>query len=167
MLNAIRQKSEIEAAPQVDEAGPRLKGLTFQSLTTDDKSRSAIAVVRVPNEPLNVSESTHGAFRTWQLREGQRYMLRIPTQKYEKVFVLPSGAVTDDGPDKIVFVEDGDSFKPAKVVILYQDDEVAVLDEEHSEIYIGDSVVQHGAFGLGLALKAGSGAVDPHAGHSH
>ncbi len=94
-------------------------------------------------------------------------MVRIPMETFEGVFVLPADAVTDEGPDKVVFIQDGDSFKPAKVVIRYQDDEVVVLDSGQSELFPGDSVVVRGAFALGFALKAGSGSIDPHAGHQH
>lgn len=88
-------------------------------------------------------------------------------ERLDEVFVLPTGAVTDDGPDKVVFIQDGDSFRAAKVVVRYQDHQFAVLDAKHSEIFPGDTVAMRGAFGLGLALKAGSGAADPHAGHQH
>jgi len=94
-------------------------------------------------------------------------MLRIPTEKLENVFVFPSDAVTDDGPDKVVFIQDGDSYKSVKVVVLHHDQEVAVIDGKHSEIFDGDMVVQRGAFSLSLALKAGASGVDPHAGHNH
>ena len=167
ILNALKQKLSIEAVPLVEGSGPVLKELTIQNLTNDEETKTSVALIAAPNEPLSTSETERGKFRTWQLREGQKYLLRVPTIKYEKVFVLPSDAVTDDGPDKVVFIEDGDSFKAVKVAILYQDHENAVIDSKNSEIFPGDSVVQHGAFGLGLAMKAGSGAVDPHAGHTH
>ena len=76
-------------------------------------------------------------------------------------------ALADDGPDKVVYIQNGDSFKPAKVVVLYQDHDVVVLDSKTSELFPGDSVVQTGAFGLSLALKSSGGAIDPHAGHNH
>ncbi len=167
ILNALKQTLSVEAVPLVEGSGPVLKELKIQSLTNDEETKTTVALISAPNEPLSISESERGKFRTWQIREGQKYMLRVPTNKYEKAFVFPSDAVTDDGPDKVVFIEDGDSFKAVKVAILYQDHEYVVIDSKSSEIFAGDLVVQHGAFGLGLAMKSGSGAVDPHAGHNH
>lgn len=171
ILNALKQALPIEAVPLVDGSGPVLKELKIQNLTTDEETKTAVALISVHNEPLSTSESERGKFRTWQLREGQKYMLRVPTHKYEKVFVFPNDAITDDGPDKVVFIEDGDSFKAVKVAILYQDHEYAVIDGKSSEIFPGDGVVQHGAFGLGIALRTRQGEAadddDPHAGHNH
>jgi hypothetical protein len=67
----------------------------------------------------------------------------------------------------VVFIEDGDSFKSVKVAVRHLDHSVAVLDAKYSDLAAGDSVVTQGAFGLGLALKAGTNATDPHAGHQH
>lgn len=167
ILNALKDNTEIEATPLVEGSGPALKGLKLLNVSTDDQTRATIAFARAANEPLCACGDAGCKFRTWQLRAGQKYLLRVPTEKFSNVFKLPAAAVTDDGPDKVVFIEDGDSFKAAKVVILHQDHEVAILDSKSSEIFPGDSVAQHGAFGLGLALKTGSGEVDPHAGHSH
>ena len=53
------------------------------------------------------------------------------------------------------------------VVIVYQDQEVAVIPVSNKVLlFPGDRVVHAGAFELGLAMK-GSDAVDPHAGHQH
>ena len=109
-----------------------------------------------------------GQFRTWKLRPGQRFLLRVPIQSFRGAYVLPSDAVVEEGADRIVFVKDGDGVKPAKVVVLWQDRDVVVLDSKHSELFPGDEVAQHNAFPLRLALKAGSGEAEGgHAGHNH
>ena len=166
VLKALKEGSEIEATPLVAGTGPHLKGLKL-SYATSDEHAGTVAFAYAQNEPLHIVDGPNGKFRTWQLRNGQRYMLRIPTEKLENVFVFPSDAVTDDGPDKVVFIQDGDSYKSVKVVVLHHDQEVAVIDGKHSEIFDGDMVVQRGAFSLSLALKAGASGVDPHAGHNH
>ena len=80
---------------------------------------------------------------------------------------MPSSAVTEDGPNKVVFLQDGDSFKPVPIAIAYQDDEVVVVPAtKEVALFPGDPVVQSGAFELGLAMKGGD-AVDAHAGHNH
>lgn len=167
VLAALTQTAEVTATPQVAGTGPALAGLKLSYVTSDGEEHGAVGYLNVVNEPLREDGEGTAKTRTWKLRPGQRYLLRVPVEKMENVYVLPSGAVTDDGPDKVVFLQDGDSFKTAKVVVRYQDHEVVVLDADHSDIFPGDAAVQQGAFGLGLALKAGSGAVDPHAGHNH
>ena len=168
ILKALQQGLELEAKPLVEGSGPTLTGLKISYVGSDEHAQGIVAYIQAQNTPLYLrDEGDHGKFRTWQLRAGQRYTLRIPTDKFENVYVVPSDAVTDDGPDKVVFIQDGDAYKIVKVVLLYQDHEVSVIDSKHSDIFPGDQVVQKGAFGLGLALKAGSGNADPHAGHNH
>jgi hypothetical protein len=171
ILGALGREAEMSASPLVEGAGPVLQGLKLSYITSDSEGHGEVAFLEIGNEPLhvgeNVGENGTGKTRTWKLRPGQRYMLRVPAEVLSDVYVLPSTAVTDDGPDKVVFLQDGESFKTARVVVRYQDEEIAVLDARHSELFPGDAVVQRGAFGLSLALKAGSGAADPHAGHNH
>jgi hypothetical protein len=86
----------------------------------------------------------------------------------ENVYVLPSDAIAEDGPNQVVFVQDGDAFRMVEVEIAYRDHEYAVIPiNRHTALFPGDPVVVHNAFPLSLALKGGSGDVDPHAGHGH
>jgi membrane fusion protein, heavy metal efflux system len=166
ILNALKQRADIEAAPLLDGVAPRLSGLKFSHVASDDQSSGTVAFARVDNKALEtVDEGARGKFRTWQIRPGQRYMLRIPTEALKDVFVLPSGAVTDEGPDKVVFIQDGESYTSKKVAVLHQDHEVVVLDGKTSELFPGDSVVQRGAFGLSLALRSSPAAAEH--GHDH
>ncbi|MCW8131963.1 MAG: efflux RND transporter periplasmic adaptor subunit [Planctomycetota bacterium] len=168
ILAALREGAAIPAQPLVPGTGKDLKDLRVAYVTGDGDGHGMQAVLHAANEPLpRKAEGPAKSGRAWNLRQGLRYMLRVPTEKLEGVFVLPAAAVTDDGPDKVVYLEDGDAFKPAKVVVLYQDHASAVLDAKHSELFPGDRVVLHGAFGLNLALKSSGGAIDPHAGHNH
>jgi len=90
----------------------------------------------------------------------------VPIERLEDRFVLPAGAVTDDGPRKVVFLKDGDTFLAKPVYVEYEDDEVVVIANDGA-IFPGDPVALTGAFALGMALQTGSGAADPHAGHNH
>ena len=107
-----------------------------------------------------------GVSRSWKLRVGLRYLLRVPERVYKKCFVFPAGAVTELGPERIVFVPDGSTFRSIPVHVMYEDDEVVVINYD-GQIAPDDDVVQSGAFALGLALQTGTGAIDPHAGHNH
>lgn len=168
LLAALGEGAAVAATPLVAGTGPDLSGLRILYVRNEVSDRGTVAVVPAANEPLNVrDEGTKGKFRTWKLRPGLRYMLRLPSETFKGVYVVPSDAVAEDGPDRIVFLKEGDGVKPARVVVVYQDHEVAVLDGKNSELFPGDEIAQHGAFALGLALKAGSEEVDPHAGHNH
>lgn len=170
LQDALTRDLEISAWPLVEGEGPRLKALKLTQIGSDGPDHGTAGIAASANEPLKVrEEGARGKFRTWKLRQGQRYRFNIPTQQFENVYVFPADAVTEDGPDRIVFLQNGDTFKPVKVEVLYSDHEaVVVANNKLTEIFPGDPVVHRGAFALGLALKVGSGAaIDPHAGHSH
>ncbi|MCE9581543.1 MAG: hypothetical protein K8T20_03400 [Planctomycetes bacterium] len=169
LLKSLSAGDRLDAIPLVAGTGPELKGLQILYGRNDPADSGTVAILRAVNEPLFTrDEAEKGKFRTWKLRPGQRFLLRVPIQSFQGVYVLPSDAVVEEGADRIVFVKDGDGVKPAKVVVLWQDREVAVLDSKHSEIFPGDEVAEHNAFPLRLALKAGSGEeAGAHVGHNH
>ena len=168
LMEALENDLDIAAVPLAEDSGIRLNGLKIQSVQDDSERGGAKVHIEIPNNPSFVKNGLlNKKYRSWKIRIGTRYMIRVPRKKYKDVFVIPSDAVVEDGAERIVFLEDGDTYKPAKVVVLFQNDEVAVLGES-SDIFGGDAIVTHGAFGLGLALKAKTGgAVDAHAGHNH
>ncbi|MHC4945132.1 MAG: hypothetical protein ACYTG7_19110 [Planctomycetota bacterium] len=169
LLSALKDDLALEALPLVEGTGPPLGDLHILNLVNEEASEGTVAYIPVQNEPLKTATGDEGmCFRSWQLRDRLRYMLRIPIEKdrMTDVYVVPADAITDVGPDKVVFIQDGDGFKAQKVVLLYLDQDVAVLSKD-SEIFPGDFLVEHGAFGLGLAMNAGGQVMDEHAGHSH
>ncbi len=169
LLKSLSAGDKLSAAPLVAGTGPEMKGLQILYGRNDPQDAGTVAILGIRNEPLVVRTEESGMkFRTWKLRPGQRFLLKIPIQSFQGVYVLPSDAVVEEGADRIVFVKDGDGVKPAKVVVLWQDREVAVLDSKNSAVFPGDEVAEHNAFPLRLALKAGAGeAAGGHAGHNH
>jgi multidrug efflux pump subunit AcrA (membrane-fusion protein) len=168
LLKAISAGAECKARPLVAGSGPTIEGLTIGFITGDDRTGQSVAYADVKNEPLAAKGPDGGQRRSWKLRSGLKYVLRIPVEKQENVYVLPSDAVTDDGPHKVVFLQDGDTFRPVEVEIGHRDHEVVVIPiNERTEIFPDDPVVLHGAFALGLALTSGGDKLDPHAGHKH
>lgn len=168
VLAAAGDGHSITATPLVQGSGPVLKGLRISYVESSAKNEGTLAFVEVANTPQSEIDRGGGRkSRTWKLREGLRYLLNVPTQKMENVYVLPAAAVTEDGPNKVVFLQDGDSFKPVPIVVAYQDHEVVVVPaSKEVALFPGDPVVMSGAFELGLAMKGGD-AVDAHAGHNH
>lgn len=169
MLAALTAGAALEAVPLVAGEAPRLSGLAIARVAADPDAHGSDGYLFVENSPLLVrDEGARGAFRTWRLRAGQRFMIRIPAETFPDVFLLPADAVAQEGAARVVFVEDGDSFRPVEVELLYHDDEVAVVaNNAKTELFPGDRTVQSGAFALGLALKAGTQPAAAHHGHTH
>ena len=169
MVEALSHGAAVEAVPLVEGEAPSLAGLTIARVAADPDAHGSDGYLFAENSLLCLrDEGPRGVFRTWRLRAGQRFMTRIPARTFADAFVLPSGAVAQEGPAQVVFLEDGASFRPVEVELLYHDDEVAVIaNNKRTLLFPGDRVVQSGAFALGLALKTGSNVVDTHAGHHH
>lgn len=169
VLKSLSEDAELEAMPLVAEAAPTLTKLKIAFVEGEPQSSGVVAFIRVANEPFKIKDDKeYGKSRSWKLRVGQKYILKIPTEKLENVFVVPSDALADAGPDKVVFIQNGSSFKPVKVEILHQDHAVAVIaNNKDTELFPGDPVVQHNAFGLSLSLKAGAGEEGGHHHHHH
>jgi len=162
---AFKSGIKLEGSSLVPGAGPDLSGLQIDRFAMHSGAgrRGSLAIIRAKNVPV---KGPDGRSRSWGLRVGLRYLVAIPVQRLPQRFVLPASAVTDNGPERVVFVQDGNSFKPRPVHVEYEDDRVAVIANDGA-LFPGDPVVRTGAFALGLALQTGSGAVDPHAGHNH
>ena len=163
---ALEQGAPLRASPLIPGAGPTLDGVRLERMATqgEEGGRGGRAYAVVTNQVLG---GPAGTSRSWALRVGLRYIVEVPIRVFENRFVLPFDAVTKQGPDRIAFLEDGDTFRPQVVHVEYEDDEIVVIADDGS-LYEGDPVVTHGAFALGLAIDTGGGEkVDPHAGHSH
>ncbi len=164
LLDALRNGTICEAAPLVPGTGPELKGLKPLSAGNDPGGRLTVVLADAANEALAVrDEGERGKFRSWGLRAGQRYVFTVPLETVKRTYVVPLDAIATDGPDKVVFLQSGDTFLSQKVVILFQDARVAVLDAKTSGIAPGDVYVERGAPALALALRAGSNVL----GHGH
>jgi len=165
VADALQEGTALAARPLIPGSGPELEGLRVSRLETraTEEQRGAVAWIPCTNEPVVAAE---GGARSWRMRVGLRYLVLLPVGALEGCFVVPAGAVTEQGPDKVVFLPDGDTFRAVPVHVEYEDDQVAVLSDDGS-FFEGDPIVLEGAFALGLALQGGGGGVDPHAGHDH
>lgn len=158
----------IDAVPMAGNLGIKLNDLKIQNIKNIDGGYGAFAHIEIKNNPSTIHLNSLGIEkRTWSIRPGAKYIVKIPQKIFKDVFVVPIGAVVDDGVEKIVFIQNADSFKSMRVIELYRNAENVVLSQD-SDIFPGDSIVMHGAFGLHLALKGKqSGPADAHAGHNH
>jgi biotin carboxyl carrier protein len=104
------------------------------------------------------------AYRLWRFRPGQRVRLGVPVERFDDVFVLPAAALVRDGPDMIVFRQNGDVFERRTVRVLHEDDTHVVLANDGS-VTAGSHVAHAGAGPLNRALK-GRATLGGH-GHDH
>lgn len=155
----------LRARPLLPGTGPELEGLTLAFVRSAQDGPGSEGFVAVANEVL--ATSADGSSRSWSLRDGERYVVELPLHRHERVYVLPIDAVAKDGPNEVVFLADGDSFRPVPVVVTHRDAESVVVPAiAEVQLYPDDPVVISGAFALGLALNAGDAAADAH-GHAH
>ncbi len=166
MIEAMTAGVAMAASPLTTGAGPELDGLTIRRIYSVEGGMGTVADIPVVNRPLIARKgSQKETFRSWELRQGQRYTVRVPIDVYEQVYVFPVDAVIDDGPDKVVFLKSGDSFTKIKVEVLYQDHEVVVIPGS-ADFFPGNPIVTSGTLALGLANETGPAADDGH-GHAH
>lgn len=165
--NAVVEKAVLSAEPVVKGTGKLIDGLHIASFVSD-KTNDNTALIPVENRLMKPHAANSRDPRVWQLREGMKYLLRIPlSSTLKNVFVVPNDAVTDFGSDKIVIVKHGAFYEVRSVVVLRQDGDKTVLSSE-SALKPGEEIAASGAFRLNLALqRGGPSAVDPHAGCSH
>ncbi|MHC5035928.1 MAG: efflux RND transporter periplasmic adaptor subunit [Planctomycetota bacterium] len=155
VVTALENQSPLAAHPLVKGAGPSLIGIrltAYRSKGEEGGEPRAYAIVK--NEPAPIAVSGQpGTRRAWRLREGMRYMVRLPVRTIRGGFVLLKEAVVTEGPDRVAYIRSGDGFKRQPVHVLYEDFEAVVIADDGS-IFPGDPVVRSGAFQLCLALRA-------------
>ncbi len=168
VVRALETGATLGATPLVQGAGPELRALRLLRIEThmQHDGHASHAYADVANELLGPSKAADAASRSWTLRAGTRYIVKVPVEEIPQCYVLPAAALATRGPDRVLYLRDGQSFKALVVRVLYEDDEVAVLPLGGG-IFPGDPVAVSGAFALQLALQQDGGGADPHAGHGH
>lgn len=168
VVRALSEGEAVEAVPQVAGSGPTLGDLRLSRVDTigSPNERGGGAFVHVTNERVCPTGAIDDSACSWSLRAGLRYFVRIPVDRWENRFVLPATAIARRGAERVVFLRDGEMFRPQVVRVEYEDDQIVVLADDGS-IFDDEPVVTEGAFALGLALLGSDAPVDPHAGHNH
>lgn len=163
----LKKDLSLFAEPIATDSGIMLENLKIRNIQSSTNGGANVHLEIINNEQIVTNGTSSKSFRTWLARPGSKYLLKVPQKVYTNVFVVGSEAVVEDGLEKMVFLKDGEAYRPANVVETFRDDNAIVLSAD-SDLFPGDPVVMKGAFGLNLALKAQSGgAVNPHAGHNH
>lgn len=170
LTQAVERGWKVDAVLHRPSAQPEvLAGLDIVYLATevDVESRILHFYVRLRNELLSPAPTVGSRFVNWRFRPGQRLQVRVPVETWQRQIVLPVDAVTRDGAEQYVFVENGSHFDRVPVHVLHRD-QLSVVVAHDGALFPGDRVALTGAHQMQMALKNKSGgAVDPHAGHNH
>ncbi|MEZ5966812.1 MAG: hypothetical protein R3F56_23435 [Planctomycetota bacterium] len=161
LAHAVADGLDCVAEPLVPDTGPSLEGVRVSRL--DSEAGETVALARVANAPLVRAADGPAGVRSWQLRVGLRYLLRVPQRRLTSVFVLPVAALAQDGSRELVFIRGDHGIEPIEVRLLHRDDRLVAVDvPADSELQPGVEVVQSGAFALSLALQDEGGADHHH-----
>jgi multidrug efflux pump subunit AcrA (membrane-fusion protein) len=131
------------------------------------ESRSLPFYVGLENE-IERSERRDGKqYVSWRFKPGQRLTVRVPVSHIDNALVVPKDAVAEEGPERFLFVENGDHFDRVPVEELARDS-VNVAIRNDGKVWPGQTIAVSGAHQLQMAMRnRAGGAIDPHAGHNH
>lgn len=168
LSKTLAEEVKLRAEPLVEGSGEAIDDVHLVGLTGKTGAESAGATAYADNRIVAERDVAGlGRVRTWALRPGLRFVVKIPVERAKGKFVLPADAIAYQGPTAIVLLQNGDSFRPLPVRLEYHDAQVALVAADGA-LFAGDSLVTRGAPALAIALlAASSGSIDPHAGCSH
>jgi multidrug efflux pump subunit AcrA (membrane-fusion protein) len=145
---------------------PEMPPLTIRHLANavDPVSRTFAFYLPLTNQadPYTKDGQT---FLNWRFRPGQRVRLRVPIEKWEGVYVLPTEGVVRDGAETYVFRRNGDYFERRAVTVLHEDSSEVVLKDDGA-VAPGQHLTVSGAAALNRALKAAQSSGGPNV-HVH
>nr|MDJ0976328.1 efflux RND transporter periplasmic adaptor subunit [Planctomycetota bacterium] len=131
VIDALENHTRLEAHPLVKGAGPALAGLEVERMAqADGRPGAGTAFMTTRNAIVHTDAETDR--RSWALRKGMRYLVELPVRRFANRFVLPRGAVAEDGPNRVVFLVNGDSFTPVVVEIEHEGEDLVVIANDGS-----------------------------------
>ena len=142
--------------------------LLYLADTIDPATRAFRFYLPLPNKvALDQRNEAGKRFIDWEFKPGQRFEVRIPTEKWTDRIVVPIEAIVEEGAEYYVYRQNGDAFDRIAVHVEYRNNKEAVIANDGA-LFPGDVIAGRGAYQMHLALKNQSGGgVDPHAGHNH
>lgn len=170
LRDASAGKGDVQAV--FDQSGDDveiIEGLQIASIGNEIRrdSRSLPFYVGLTNRIERSEIRGNKRFASWRYKPGQRLTVRLPVGQIENAIVVPKDAVAQEGPERYVFVENGDHFDRIPVQVLARD-LVHVAIANDGQIWPGQRIAVNGAHQLQMAMKnQAGGAIDPHAGHNH
>jgi multidrug efflux pump subunit AcrA (membrane-fusion protein) len=170
LRNASDLQWPLQAVMESSGADPLIiEGLTIAYIGNEvgRQSRALPFYVVLPNQIERSERRGPQKYVSWRYKPGQRLRLRVPIATIDNAIVVPKAAVAEEGPQRYVFVENGDHFDRVPVSIVARDSiNVAIAND--GQVWPGQSIAINRAHQLQMALKNQSGGgIDPHAGHNH
>ena len=113
VARAIEDGAPLRATPLVAGSGPALDDVRLERLAMQgaDDARGGLATALVENIPLACGTAV--LCRSWQLRVGSALPGAGARGALGERFVLPAAAVTTRGADRVVFIQNGSTFRPS------------------------------------------------------
>jgi multidrug efflux pump subunit AcrA (membrane-fusion protein) len=131
------------------------------------QSRVLPFYIAIKNQIERTDERGDKRYISWLHKPGQRLTIRLPESQIQNAIVVPKEALAEEGPERYVFIENGNHFDRVPVHVLARDSVNAALAND-GQVWPGQSIAVSGAHQLQMVLKNQSGgAPDPHAGHTH
>jgi multidrug efflux pump subunit AcrA (membrane-fusion protein) len=170
LRRAADTKMDLQAV--MDLSGNKIETLrdlkvVYISNEINRESRSLPFYVGLENEIERSEQRGDKRYISWRYKPGQRVTVRLPVSRIDDAIVVPKVAVAEEGPERFLFVENGDHFDRVPVHVLARDS-ISVAIKNDGQVWPGQTIAVTGAHQLQMALKNQSGgAIDPHAGHNH
>jgi membrane fusion protein, heavy metal efflux system len=133
--------------------------------TIDPVNRTFAFLIPLENQAREVKDGDRTQ-TLWRFRPGQKLRIQVRTERLDRVFVVPNAAVTRDGPEAFVFLQNVNTFERQAVKVLTQDRTHTILAADNS-LLPGSYVVQSAAAQLNRLLKAGGASGVPKGYHIH
>jgi multidrug efflux pump subunit AcrA (membrane-fusion protein) len=160
---ALAEDVPLTAEPLRSEGGSPVTGVKLALLTGRGEDGLPGALARVENRALVDREVPGlGRARTWVLRPGLAFVVRVPGERRAGRYVLPADAIAYRGAEAVVLLERGSGFEPVPVRLEHHDARHAVVAADGA-LFAGDRIVLRGAPALAMALLASAGG----GGHGH
>lgn len=172
--NLLRKAAEAGAELQATMTGAdneieTISGLNVVYIGNEvgTESRSLPFYVGLENEIERSEQRGDKRYVSWRYKPGQRLTVRLPQLRIENSIVVPKDAVAEEGPERFLFVQNGDHFDRVPVEVLASDS-VNVAIKNDGQVWPGQTIAVTGAHQLQMAMKNQTGgSIDPHAGHNH
>lgn len=150
--------------PSTWPALPTAYPITHMANTIDPDSRTFRFLLPLENQ-ARLLEKDGRTQLLWRFRPGQRVRLQVRVEELHNVFVLPVDAVTWEGAEAYVFLQNGDTFERKPVHVIEQDRRQVVLANDGT-LTPGLFIAQTGATQLNRMIKAQRGTL-PKGFHMH
>lgn len=170
LRRAADTKADLQAI--IDLSGDKIETLSnlkvaYISNEISRDSRSLSFYVGLENEVERSENRGDKRYISWRYKPGQRLTVRLPVSRIDDAIVVPKESLAEEGPERFLFVENGDHFDRIPVHVLARDS-ISVAIKNDGQVWPGQTIAVTGAHQLQMAVKNQSGgAIDPHAGHNH